>query len=161
MKKEYDIPTEIRTSGNATDLYNLLIGKVKVLYPVGHETKHKHLLWLCKCECGTLFTTRAQTLMKERIRSCGKCEHEDPRINLTEIPYQLVEDTQEEANTSSPDEPLDSLIDELESGGINRGRASSEFDGLITVCDAIEDVPEAARERVLNYVRDKYIPIEF
>lgn len=52
------------------DITGQVFGKLTVLEEAGQDV-HKNYLWLCKCECGRLKTTRAASLNYGDTRSCG------------------------------------------------------------------------------------------
>lgn len=54
------------------ELTNKTFGKLKVL-KIHSRDKHKHLRWLCKCECGNEVVVLSDNLLRSHTTSCG-CE---------------------------------------------------------------------------------------
>ena len=46
------------------------------------STVHRHMLWRCRCECGSLTDVRGMDLRAGRVRSCGCIPRETGRANL-------------------------------------------------------------------------------
>jgi hypothetical protein len=65
----------IPLSTNATDLSRHVYGRLTVLRPVDRN-KHKSVMWLCRCACGTYKIVKGSNLAQGCTRSCG-CLHRD------------------------------------------------------------------------------------
>jgi hypothetical protein len=48
-----------------------IYGRLVVLGTNGETTKHKRLLWLCKCSCGTEKVIEGRNLRRGFVKSCG------------------------------------------------------------------------------------------
>ena len=59
-------------------------GRLVVLGTNGDITKHKRLLWLCKCSCGTEKAIEGRNLRRGFVKSCG-CLHR--QINRRKYNY--------------------------------------------------------------------------
>lgn len=56
----------------ATDLTGRVIGRLKVLSPLGRGVKDAHIRWHCQCECGNTKIIASNSLVRERpVQSCG------------------------------------------------------------------------------------------
>lgn len=56
--------------GAFIDLTNHVFGKITVIVREGTD-KGKHIIWKCRCECGTIKTIRSNSLLHHKIESCG------------------------------------------------------------------------------------------
>lgn len=118
MKYEYEIPKEIPTSPNGKDYRGVVQGKVLIHHPCDRETtaekRNKHLLWLCECECGVMFTARAGAIAEKRLSSCGRCEKVNAALlrHLPEIPRKQ---TQLEMKFDTPPSAVNQALAHLES----------------------------------------------
>ena len=52
------------------DLTNRVFGKLTVIRTNG-KSKDRHILWLCKCECGNEVTVSSNQLITGHTQSCG------------------------------------------------------------------------------------------
>lgn len=68
------------------DLTGQVFGRLIAIRKVG-RTKHKHTLWLCKCECGNETTVTTQNLRKGTTKSCGCLIKMVGRANRLTIEY--------------------------------------------------------------------------
>ena len=126
MKTEYNIPAEISTHGTTIDHRGGVFGKVLVHYPCGHEKNAsgntKHLVWLCECDCGVMFTARSGSLNMKHTSSCGRCEYVNPQLfkHQPELPrkkytgqMELPLDTGAEPAPTEREDELDGLLEFL------------------------------------------------
>ena len=56
--------------GSFQDLTNQKFGRLIAQWPIGRD-KHKHLYWLCLCDCGQLSKTMSSNLLDGTAKSCG------------------------------------------------------------------------------------------
>lgn len=56
--------------GKFNDLTGQKFGELLVLERDCSKV-NKHTYWICKCSCGKIFSTRADTLLSSRVKSCG------------------------------------------------------------------------------------------
>jgi hypothetical protein len=55
------------------DITNMKFGKLTAIKPNGfyQSPSRKHILWLCKCDCGIEKTVRLNSLRSGKLQSCG------------------------------------------------------------------------------------------
>ncbi len=52
------------------DLAGKRFGRLIALHPT-EKRKNRHIIWLCRCDCGNLITIISDSLIRERTKSCG------------------------------------------------------------------------------------------
>lgn len=62
------------------DRTGVVYGRLVAVECVG-QNKHRHFLWLCRCNCGEKCVVSAASLAKGSTRSCGCLANETRRIN--------------------------------------------------------------------------------
>ena len=180
MKYDYDIPKEIKPARHSADHSGAVSGKVLIHYPVGHsgppEMPKKYLMWLCECECGVMFTARAQTIKEGRISSCGRCEKVNASLlrHLPEIPRKIPEQlTLPGIPTQDALADITSFVEELEAKAIPVPAATmrekdlfeemvepEDMDDLavLGICtDALETQDSDTCERILKFLQSKHV----
>lgn len=62
--------------GKSEDLREKKFGRLTPLYRTTPLTNQKCAFWLCICDCGNYYVTRASSLKNNSTRSCG-CYHRE------------------------------------------------------------------------------------
>ena len=57
---------------------NDVFGKLTVI-DYASPSKHRHRQWLCQCECGNIKVVREETLLHNKVKSCGCLTHSATR----------------------------------------------------------------------------------
>ena len=68
----------------AKDLTGQKFGRLLVLERKGYS-KNKHILWLCKCDCGNFTIVRVDYLNNGKSKSCGCYHSEICRKNIVKV----------------------------------------------------------------------------
>lgn len=168
---DYDVPIEIPVSRHARSYSGEVQGKVVIHYPCGHEgpkdQPKKHLLWLCECECGVMFTARAGVIADKRLSTCGRCEPVNAALmrHLIELPRKRSHE-QLPLPLGIPDGcDIDGLVSELDAvESTPEPVACTTADpqkpdevGVIGICtDALSQLDEAQCSRVIHYLGERF-----
>jgi len=80
----------------ALDLKNQRFGKWLVLRRT-EDTKQGHIMWLCKCDCGTTSIVRGSSLQNRKSVSCTKCQNRTHDGTGTRL-YKIWENMRQRCN---------------------------------------------------------------
>lgn len=81
---------------NKADLTGRRFGRITVLEYTGEATSSRRSIWRCRCDCGTVFETSSDSLIRGCTRSCGCLRKENARRNcpamhrVTRIPVVVL-----------------------------------------------------------------------
>lgn len=63
-------PQFITLPHNAKDITNQQFGRLLIVGPIGRDI-NRHIVWLCKCECGNMCDVSSNQLASRKKQSCG------------------------------------------------------------------------------------------
>ena len=62
---------------NAKDITGMRSGSLVVVYPAPEDVQTRHIKWVVRCDCGSVFTMSGKTFRRDLPTECKECRLED------------------------------------------------------------------------------------